>query len=280
MEDDANEPVWTPGERAHPARSGLDRGLWRVRAAIGFASYFLLSIGLGWCVLPIQHAFGRLRGESQPEREVRSQRWVHRATRRWARLVTALGVFQARYEGLERLTRRPLLIVANHPSLVDTPVLTCCLPQADFVVSEEWLTNPVLRETIRRSGYLKAESGPLVIRDAVRRLRAGRTLVVYPEGSRTPEEGLREFQKGAAFIALAAGCEIVPALIRVTPRAFMKGQGVFDYPEVAPLWSVAFGDPIDPADYLAGGEGRSAAAARLTAALQDDFEKRWERGSG
>ena len=247
---------------------------------MGFAFYGFLSMSLGWFVLPLQHAWGALRGRSLDAREVRSQRWVHRATTLWWRAISRLGMFRIRYVGLDQLARRPRLIVANHPSLIDTPVLTCCLPQADFIVSSDWLSNPFLRHTIRRAGYLSAERGALVVRDAVRRLRAGRTLVVYPEGSRTPEDGLREFQKGAAYIALAAGCEIVPALIRVEPRALMKGQGVADYPDVAPTWHVSFGDPIDPADYLASGEGRSAAAMRLTAALQDDFEKRWERGSG
>ena len=70
--------------------------------------------------------------------------------------------------------------------------------------------------------------GAHAVRHAVERLRAGHSVVVYPEGTRTPAEGLRPFQRGAAHIALRAGCDVVPVCITVTPRALMQGQGWTD----------------------------------------------------
>jgi 1-acyl-sn-glycerol-3-phosphate acyltransferase len=118
-----------------------------------------------------------------------------------------------------------------------------------------------------------------VVRQAVERLRAGHSVVVYPEGSRTPVEGLRRFQRGAAHIALRAGCDIVPVCITVTPRALMQGQGWTDYPRENPVFRIEVGEPIPPG--VAGDEERRPVAARrLTGVLEEHFQKRWNRGEG
>ena len=172
----------------------------------------------------------------------------------------------------------PVVIVANHPSLIDTPILLSVLPQADLIVNAAWGENPFLRGCVRGAGYLRAEHGAVMVRHAIERIGEGRTLVVYPEGSRTPPEGLRAFERGAAQIALLAGCDIVPVVISVHPRTLMKGQAFADVPDQCPEWRVEVGQPIHPADYARAGEGSSAAARRITVALQEHFEKRWERG--
>jgi 1-acyl-sn-glycerol-3-phosphate acyltransferase len=102
-------------------------------------------------------------------------------------------------------------------------------------------------------------------------------VVVYPEGSRSPAEGLRRFQRGAAHIALEAGCDILPVTLHVTPRVLMKGQPWTSYPDENPVWRVEVGEPIRPAPGPPG-EGRPLAARRLTGVLEDYFAKRWERG--
>ena len=245
---------------------------------IAFASYGLAAGGLGLVVLPLLRLEGRLRGRDG-DPEVRAQHAIHRTTDHQLRLVEWLGGARITGRGVEKLRERPLLIVANHPSLYDTPVLTRFLPQADFIVSSGWSRNPFLRGAVKLGGYLLAERGALTVRDAVKRLRAGRTLVVYPEGSRSAPDGLLPFQRGAAHIAMRSGLDIVPVLIRVTPRTLMKGQRFTDIPEECPEWRVEVGEPIRPSDYLQAGESNSEGARRVTAALQDYFEKRWERGS-
>jgi 1-acyl-sn-glycerol-3-phosphate acyltransferase len=180
--------------------------------------------------------------------------------------------------GAEALERGPVVVVANHPSLIDTPILLSVMPQGDFIVNASWGDNPVLRGCVDAADYLRVEHGAVMVRHAVERLRAGRKLVVYPEGSRTPVEGLREFERGAAQIALLAGVDIVPVVISVHPRTLMKGQAFADVPEHCPVWRVDVGEPIHPAEYVREGETLSAASRRVTAALQDHFEKRWDRG--
>ncbi len=251
---------------------------WRVALrALGFATFALDTLALGFIVLPLQRLAARLRGRGHGT-DLRAQYAIHRGMGLWVRFSHACGVARVSVHGGEALRRGPVVVVANHPSLIDTPILLSVMPQADLIVNADWGDNPFLRRCVEGAGYLRAERGPVMVRHAIERLRAGRNLVVYPEGSRTPPEGLRAFERGAAQIALLAGCDIVPVVISVHPRTLMKGQAFADVPERCPVWRVEVGDPIHPADHLREGESMSAGARRLTAALQDYFEKRWDRG--
>ena len=252
---------------------------WRLLLrSLGFASFGVVSLTLGHCIAPAQRVAARWRG-GDADLEIRMQYAIHRSMRAWLRWLEMLGLVRVVIRGGDALRARPIVIVANHPSLIDTPVLLSVTPQAYFIVNAAWGENPFLRACVRAAGYLRVERGAVMVRDAIERLRAGRSVMVYPEGSRTPPEGLRDFERGAAQIALRAGCDIVPVVISVRPRTLMKGQRFSDVPERCPEWQVEVGDPIRPAAYLQPGEGNSAAARRITAVLQDYFEKRWDRGS-
>jgi 1-acyl-sn-glycerol-3-phosphate acyltransferase len=248
--------------------------------AVGFA-YF--GVG-GWLLfaiaLPLLRLDARLRGLPAETLARRTQRLVHLGSRSFVFWAThGVRAIRLRWTGAEALARGPVLVVANHPSLIDTPLLAAKMPQVDFIVSPHWRRIGWMRRTVDAAGYLHADRGADVIRDAAAHLRAGRSVVVYPEGSRTPPEGLRRFQRGAAHIALEAGCDIVPVTIRVTPRALMKGQGWRDYPIAErPLWELEVGEPIRPADHLDGSEGRPLAARRVTGILEGHFAERWGRG--
>jgi 1-acyl-sn-glycerol-3-phosphate acyltransferase len=266
----------TPSERAN--RSAPFRP-WRIALrALGFASFGLVALTLGFVVLPLQRVRARWRGLRERD-ELRAQRAIHRGMRLWVRLASAGGVIRVSVRGGEALRNAgPIVVVANHPSLIDTPILLSVMPQADLIVNAAWGDNLFMRRCVEGAGHLRAERGAVVVRRAIERIRDGRTLLVYPEGSRTPPEGLRAFERGAAQIALIANCPILPVVISVQPRTLMKGQAFTDVPEQCPEWRVEVGQPIHPADYARSGEGSSAAARRITAALQEHFEKRWESG--
>jgi 1-acyl-sn-glycerol-3-phosphate acyltransferase len=249
------------------------RAWWVARSGVAFAYYGLGAALFGLVVLPLARLAGGAAG-----RDLRAQRAAHWGSRSFVALMERLGLVRVRWRGCEALRQRTLLVVANHPSLIDTPLLTCCMPQADFVVSAEWRRNPWLRRAVAACGYLPDEGGAAVVEEAVRRLREGRSVVVYPEGRRTPPEELGRFQRGAAHIALEAGCDLVPVLIQVRPRILMKRQSWTALPAERAEWRIEVGEPIRPADHLDANESRPLAARRLTAIMQDHFEKRWDRG--
>ena len=264
-------------ERRPSAASSLARASRVVLRAVALGYFGLLAVGIAVLVLPVRRLLERLAGR-ESNGEFTAQRIIHIACRHYFRLVESLGLARIQWPNLELLQRRPLLIVANHPSLIDTPLLMCCIPQADFVVNAAWGESPFLRRTVAAAGYLRADRGAQVVSEAVRRLRDGRCVVIYPEGSRTPLEGMEPFRRGAAHIALEAGCDLLPLVIHVTPRTLMKGQPWSDVPDRIPEWRIEVGEPIHPANYLEGSERRPLAARKLTAIVEEYFAQRWSGG--
>jgi 1-acyl-sn-glycerol-3-phosphate acyltransferase len=261
-----------------PRGARLRRALRLARVGVCFV-YFGVGVGLaGVTLLPLLRRSARWQGLPDEVGILRVQRFARHFCRSFIACITdVMRVGEVRWVGAEALARGPVLIVANHPSLIDTPLLLTRLPQADFIVSPEWLRVGWLRGVIASADYMRSEDGAAVVRDAVARLRAGRSVVVYPEGARTPPEGLLPFQRGAAHIALAAGCDILPVTIHVAPRALMRGDRLRDFPLAKPAWCIEVGEAIRP-EPPRPGEPRTLAARRLTGVLEEFFAKGWERG--
>jgi len=253
------------------------RGLLLARVALCFAYFGVGVWWLGVAAPPYAWVLARL---GRPEDAVtrRAQRAANSLFRSFLFVMTrVMRVGRVEWVGDEALLRGPALVVANHPSLIDTPLLGAKLAQADFIVGPEWLRNAWMRRAIAAAGYLRAEDGAAVVRQAAERLRAGRSVVVYPEGSRTPPEGMQRFHRGAAHIALESGCDMLPVTIRVTPRVLMRDQSWRRYPARSPVWRIEVGEPIRAPARLPG-ESRALAARRLTGVLEEHFAKGWERG--
>jgi 1-acyl-sn-glycerol-3-phosphate acyltransferase len=272
-----SHPGWGAVGAAEPARLARAFRLAQVVAAFG---YFGIGIwALGSFVLPLVAAAARVTGAGRSEDGAQrvAQRALHLFFRSFVFWMERVAhVAHVEFANPEAFAAGPRLIVSNHPTIVDTPLLGALLPQLDCIVGPEWLRNGWLRRAIRLAGYLRAEDGAANVRLAADRLRAGRTLVVYPEGSRSTPEGLRRFQRGAAHIALEAGCDILPVMIHVTPHVLHGGDSWKSFPSESPLWRIEAGEPIRCE--AQPGEGRALAARRLTGVLEEHFQKRWERG--
>jgi 1-acyl-sn-glycerol-3-phosphate acyltransferase len=270
-------------------RTRLGHARQVARTALGFAAFGAMAAVLG-AVAP---TLARIRARSRADRELWMQRLAHRAARRFMRLIEWLGVIERLDRGGERLAAPgPQLVVANHPTLLDVLALLAHMPQADLIVSVERAGNPFLRRLIASCGYLRNDAGPAIVDACAARLRAGRSLIVFPEGTRSPRGGLRPLQRGAAHIALRARCDLLPVVIRCDPPAFGKGQKWYDQPGRPVRLGLAVGEPIATqsvtrslaASARGGALAQPAAARRLTAQLREVFEKglepsAWQAGA-
>lgn len=120
------------------------------------------------------------------------------------------------------------LVIANHPMYLDVLVLISLLPQADCVIKNAMRGNLFYRHFARATGYLSNADGPDLIAEGARRLSAGHTLVLFPEGTRTTPGAPLQFNRGAAQLAARSQCDILPVVIRCEPLALGKGQAWYD----------------------------------------------------
>lgn len=122
--------------------------------------------------------------------------------------------------GLEKIaTSKPHVYAVNHASAIDIPVIYVHLPfQFRIAFKKELLSYPVVGWQLRRSGQICIDqqnpaNSIAAIRSALKGLKAGMPLVIFPEGGRTPDGEIKPFLPGAFFLAIKAQVDIVPVAL-------------------------------------------------------------------
>ncbi|MCG8591440.1 MAG: 1-acyl-sn-glycerol-3-phosphate acyltransferase [Proteobacteria bacterium] len=252
------------------------RRRWRaLRTGSAFALFFLTALIYTTLYVPV---WRRVIGNRGRPLDLRVQGHIHWFFGRFMAYMRRTGLVFCEVEGAERLQAPgPKLVIANHPTLVDVVALIACLPQADCVVKREHWNHFFLRGIVRVAGYIPNEGGTKVVAACADRLRQGRTLILFPEGTRSPQGGLGPFHRGAAHVALASGCDPVLVAISADPPSLMKGQAWYDVPERPIELRLRVEEPLLVKDHLVDEENRNLAARRLTAAMRERFQKRQNR---
>ncbi|MBI3855844.1 MAG: 1-acyl-sn-glycerol-3-phosphate acyltransferase [Planctomycetes bacterium] len=182
----------------------------------------------------------------------RSGALQHGCARWWCRL-TVWSIFtRIRVLGAENV--RPgeaYVYMANHASLLDTPALFSSLPHQFRIMAKRglfWI--PFMGWHLWTAGHFPIDRGDgrrtaMSLRRVIEGVKAGRSLAVFPEGTRTPDGRLQELKAGAFKIALRAGVPIVPISIRGSFKLLPKKS-------LAPRpgrIDVVIGAPIDTRPY-------------------------------
>ena len=151
----------------------------------------------------------------------------------------------------------PFLIASNHASLLDPPIVGCQVSrQMRFfarktlwnTVGFGWWLNQV--ETIpvdRDSGDVAA------IRRVLQALHENRAIVLFPEGTRSPDGQLQKPKAGVGLMACKTGVPVVPCRVYGSYEAFGKGVKI---PRLGTPVSVVFGPPIPASEYDVPGSGK------------------------
>lgn len=147
----------------------------------------------------------------------------------WSRITLWAAGVRATVHDPERMAGgEPRIYVSNHLSWFDIPVLSAVLPRYKFVAKAELFKVPVFGPAIRAIGMVPIErqnrKAAFEAYDvAARKIRAGNSVVVFPEGSRGYDYPIRPFKKGPFVLAIAAQVPIVPVLTYGTHDVFAKG---------------------------------------------------------
>jgi len=156
---------------------------------------------------------------------------LRRTFGRWgSRAILSAAIVPFRVRGLENLPAGPCVVVSNHASYLDGPILTAALPQRfTFVVqdgAEDW---PFIGLVIRLMGVTFINRGSVKeaarqTRTLIRRLEEGASLAIFVEGTFERAPGLLPFRNGAFLMAAHAKVPVVPVALRGTRRLYGEGQ--------------------------------------------------------
>lgn len=161
-------------------------------------------------------------------------------------LMRVCGV-RMRVRGLERLGPGPYIFAPNHQSHFDIAALLGRLPGITrFAAKREMFAEPILGAVLRTMGMIAIDrDDPFASIERLQRVTLdGGSLVIFPEGTRSPDGELLPFRKGAFVAAIHLGVPIVPVVCKGTTRIMPKGQYLSILPGTAELVIL---DPIPTA---------------------------------
>jgi 1-acyl-sn-glycerol-3-phosphate acyltransferase len=176
--------------------------------------------------------------------------WLHDVGR-WISRAPVGKMFRVRARGLSRIPLEgPVVVVANHSSMADGPILFGLLPRRVVFLIKQEMFKGVVGTLLRKIGQLAVRRGapdraPLLAAQKV--LRAGGVVGVFPEGTRGAGD-VAEAQAGAAWLARSTGAVVVPVACRGT----MRPPGTRR--RFRPVVDVLVGEPFE----LPGDKGRQA----------------------
>ena len=169
----------------------------------------------------------------------------------WA-AARASGLLHMDADALRPLAQeRGLVIVANHPSLLDALMLVAQLPRSACVMKASLMRNPLLGPGARLARFIRNDTPHQMMRLAIDDLRAGGQLVMFPEGTRTTHAPLNPFQGGFALIARRAGVPVQTVFIDTTSPYLGKGWPLWRLPPVPIEFAVRLGRRFEPGADLA-----------------------------
>jgi 1-acyl-sn-glycerol-3-phosphate acyltransferase len=241
---------------------------WRV-----FATGLCFAIfGLGGLLIrALAFPALRLLVRDPARRARRARSLIHHAFRAFVTLMRATGVISLEVRGAEKLHRQGLLILANHPSLIDVVLLMSLVRRADCIVKGSLARNPFTRGPVQAAGFVCNDSGVGLLDDCIASLRAGNNLIIFPEGTRTPQAGPARLQRGAANVAVRGVVDVTPVRIRATPPMLRKGDKWYRVPPRRSHFLVDVGDDLAVSRFIDAQRNEALAARRLTDHLADYF---------
>jgi 1-acyl-sn-glycerol-3-phosphate acyltransferase len=156
--------------------------------------------------------------------------FAHGCARAWSWLILATTGVEVTVKGLERIVPgKTYVFVANHQSIYDIPCLFWSIPFQLRIIAKESLGNfPMLGPHLKRTGHMlvdRSKPDRAGIAGWASRLTSnGLSLIVFPEGTRSPDGYMRKFKGGSIMLAIQAGLPIVPISVVGSRHVMKKGE--------------------------------------------------------
>ena len=208
-----------------------------IRAALSLISFVIATV-IGSVMAVMTPLFDRT-GET-----------VMAIARVWSRIVLGAPGVKVNVEVAGQLDpRRPYVFMGNHASMIDIWAVFVGVPlpfrfiakkQLSFIPLFGWAMGAGRFIFIDRQNALAARRS---IEEAARRIKAGQSVVIFPEGTRTRDGRLGSFKKGGFHLAIDSGADIVPMAIKGSRELMPPGSPLIRRGEVR----LVIGEPISTA---------------------------------
>jgi 1-acyl-sn-glycerol-3-phosphate acyltransferase len=251
----------------------LDRA-WRTLATL-----FCFAVFMGSSLLALPLACSVLFIAGSRRRRWRAGKTVVGAYFRFFTwLMRTVGVLDLEVQGLERLQGSGDFIVANHPTLIDFVVLASLVPRADCLVKSGLRRHWAMSWPVILAGYIPNDRGEETVELCRTSLASGNSIVIFPEGTRSPPGKPLKLKRGAAQLAVRCGRPIIPVFINGPLSNLEKNGAWYLAPARRTRMRVEVMEPQDTATMLESCGGQATLAARaLTAQLERRFNEVLER---
>ncbi|WP_161993698.1 lysophospholipid acyltransferase family protein [Muricoccus nepalensis] len=224
-------PPLAPPERARGLRDGLAFYAMLAILGGGFLGWGLVAYPLSFLLPP---RLGRPLG----------RRVITAGFGGLLRLMERLGLVELDLAGIEPLRgARGLVVAPNHLAMLDVMLVVSRLPDTVCIMKAGLERNPALGGG-RLAGYIPNRDPRHVIAGATEALRAGANLLVFPEGTRSPDGSLGPFHPGFALIARRAGAPVQTVLIESNSRYLGKGWPIWRQPAFPLRYRARLGERV------------------------------------
>lgn len=158
---------------------------------------------------------------------------VHKVANIWSRILLAICRTKVQVIGGENILRgKPQVFMCNHQSDFDIFIALACVPgQFRWIAKKELFTIPVFGQAMKSAGYIEIdrqnhEKALQSLDLAALRIREGKSVMTFPEGTRSHNGEIKAFKPGTFYLAIQSGVPIVPISIigsgEIMPKRSLK----------------------------------------------------------
>ena len=257
-------------------QSSLGAGIGRAARSVGQISLFAVFGLYGASMSALVPVYSILvRDRARRARGIR--RVMYHMMRTYVGSMRAMRLIDLEVSGLDHVPPPGSLIVANHPSLIDALILLGHVKEGVVVAKRSLQVHPFTWGGIRGADYVVTADPQGLIEECRRRIGSGETLILFPECTRTGNDGVIRLRRGAAHIAVRSRCTVFPVTIEFSEPLLTKKSRWWLAPKRRPSVWVVGHPPIDPAQFLQGDCSVSLAARRLTEHLRELYVRELAR---
>lgn len=181
-------------------------------------------------------------------REPFARRMISTMFRLHLGLMCRMGALRLDLRALDALRDAPggMLIAPNHPSMIDAALVLSRLPDLTCVMKSDILGNPLFGLGARKGGYIANHPPRSMLRAAVARVREGRHLLLFPEGTRTLQRPLNPLPRTVGVIARHAGVPVQTVIIETRSNFLGKRWPLTRVPSMPLTYTARLGRRFDP----------------------------------